>query len=210
MKYIGSLIEEEVRKQQLSITEFADKIHCKRNNVYNIFKRNNIDIQLLAMISKVLSHNYFQDLADNPELVGLQCVENEKEKKNRKAVSQFLEVMPDVLKDLNMSPSITFTQMKDIKDVPLPDVGLPAHNITFTIGERLLERARMTPGKLLDVNTIKSKEGIIADVWTNKRYGSVMIDLKLDYKTKDEWHKTMQFVKENCLKYVNSQKNNYR
>lgn len=38
---IGELIEKEVRRQQLSIVEFADKICCKRNNVYNLFTRNN-------------------------------------------------------------------------------------------------------------------------------------------------------------------------
>lgn len=199
MKYIGNLIEEEVRRQQLNITEFADMIHCGRNNVYDIFKRNNIDIQLLATISKVLKHNYFQDLADDPELVGLECVENEKELKNRRAVSQFLNVMPDVLSDLGMSPTITFPQLNDKSDVPLPDVGLPDYNIVFTIGERLYERAKKKPGKLLDVKPLKSKNNIVADVWTNKLRGSVMVDVKLDYKTKEEWHKTMRFVKREFL-----------
>ena len=49
---IGKLIEKEVRKQQLSIVEFADRICCKRNNVYNLFTRNNMDIQQLALIPK--------------------------------------------------------------------------------------------------------------------------------------------------------------
>lgn len=198
MKYIGNLIEEEVRRQQLNITEFADMIHCKRNNVYDIFKRNNIDIQLLAMISKVLKHNYFQDLADDPELAGLECLENKKEKQNRRAVSQFLNVMPDVLTELGMSSNITFTKL-DEKNVPLPDVGLPDYGVVFTIGERLYERAKKRPNRFLDVKPLKLKDKIIADVWTNKKFGSVMVDVKLDYKTKDEWQKTMNFVKTEFL-----------
>lgn len=41
---IGKLIEKEVRKQQIPITEFARLICCQRNNVYDIFKRSKIDI----------------------------------------------------------------------------------------------------------------------------------------------------------------------
>ena len=42
-KTIGELIEYEVRKQGLSIIDFANKISCQRNNVYDIFKRNTGD-----------------------------------------------------------------------------------------------------------------------------------------------------------------------
>ena len=41
---IGELIENEVRKQQIPITEFAKMICCQRNNVYDIFKRSKMDI----------------------------------------------------------------------------------------------------------------------------------------------------------------------
>ena len=57
-KTIGELIEHEVRKQEIPITEFAEMIHCKRNYVYDIFKRNNIDVMQLVAISKVLKHNF--------------------------------------------------------------------------------------------------------------------------------------------------------
>lgn len=201
-KTIGEIIENEVRKQQLNITEFADDINCKRNNVYDIFKRNNIDIQLLARISKVLNRNFFQDLAERPDLVGLEINENEKENNNRKAVSQFLDVMPRVLNKLDMESNITFTKLNDAPDVPLPDVGFPKYGITFTIGERLYDKAKGAFGKLMEVKTMKSEEGIIADIWINILNGTVMIDLKLDYKTEDEWYKTIKFVKENCLQYV--------
>ena len=76
---IGNRIENEVRKQEWNITEFADAICCKRNNVYDIFKRNNLDIKLLARISKVLKHNYFKDLAEEPELAEFTVEESEKD-----------------------------------------------------------------------------------------------------------------------------------
>ena len=49
---IGELIENEVRKQQIPITEFAKMICCQRNNVYDIFKRSKMDIAQLKQISK--------------------------------------------------------------------------------------------------------------------------------------------------------------
>ena len=42
---IGKLIESEVRKQQIPITEFAKLICCQRNNVYDIFKRSKPQIR---------------------------------------------------------------------------------------------------------------------------------------------------------------------
>ena len=66
---IGKLIEKEVRKQQIPITEFARLICCQRNNVYDIFKRSKIDIVQLKQISKVLRWNFFKELADDLELI---------------------------------------------------------------------------------------------------------------------------------------------
>ncbi len=51
---IGKLIEKEVRKQQLSIVEFADRICCKRNNVYNLKSASNLNGNLNC--SKELEH----------------------------------------------------------------------------------------------------------------------------------------------------------
>lgn len=135
-KYIGEQIENEVRKQELDIIKFAEAIHCQRNNVYNIFKRNNIDIQLLAKISKVLNHNYFKDLADNLELVCINENESEKDSENRLAVSQFFEVMPRILTRIDMENRITFTKYVKLNeiDIPTPDIILPKYLVCFTIG----------------------------------------------------------------------------
>lgn len=60
---IGEQIEKEVRKQGISIVDFAKMIHCNRNNVYNIFKRQTIDVLLLKSICEVLNRNFFSELA---------------------------------------------------------------------------------------------------------------------------------------------------
>lgn len=57
--HIGHIIEEELRRQERSVTWLADKISCERTNVYSIFKRDSIDTQLLVRISLALRHNFF-------------------------------------------------------------------------------------------------------------------------------------------------------
>lgn len=60
MIHIGQLIEKELRRQERSVSWFARKLYCDRSNVYDIFRRENIDADLLLRISIVLNHNFFQ------------------------------------------------------------------------------------------------------------------------------------------------------
>lgn len=64
--HIGSLIRSvfDSMSKQHSIDWFAQQLNCHRRNVYDIFSRQNIDIQLLDRIGKILDHNFFDDLAD--------------------------------------------------------------------------------------------------------------------------------------------------
>lgn len=60
MVHIGQQIEAELRKQERSVNWFARKLYCDRSNIYDIFKRENIDVNLLMRICKVLNHNFFR------------------------------------------------------------------------------------------------------------------------------------------------------
>lgn len=201
---IGKRIAKEVRKQEWDITKFADAICCKRNNVYNIFKRNNIDIQLLANISKVLKHNFFDDLANNPKLAYINENESEKDTENRRAVAQFFEVMPNILTRIGMNNRITFTKYVESNenDVPNPDIILPDYLVCFTIGKRWIEKAKMSNSQIITVKTMQSKNSTPVDIIENKIFNSVFIDIALNYKTEQEWETTMRFVKDECMKYV--------
>ena len=64
MIHIGSLIEQELRRQERSATWLAGELHCDRTNVYKVFKRKSIDTRLLVDISVILQHNFFLDYAD--------------------------------------------------------------------------------------------------------------------------------------------------
>ena len=70
MIHIGSLIEQELRRQDRSVTWLASELHCDRTNVYKVFKKKSIDTKLLEDISVILQHNFFLDYAEevNPLL----------------------------------------------------------------------------------------------------------------------------------------------
>lgn len=199
---IGELIEKEVRKQGRSITQFADDICCQRSNVYDIFKRSKMDVTQLALISKVLNHNFFKDLADDPGLINLSDPETEKELINRKAVSMFMSVMPDILKRLGMEPMIIFSKL-DEEEIPLPDLGLSQYPIFFTVGERLLDKWGGNPAKpILEVREYKTKSGFPVDFWHRNDNNFNSIDIPLTYRSENEWMEIMSFVKENFLPYL--------
>lgn len=193
-KTIGELIENEVRKQQMSITKFASEICCQRNNVYDIFKRSKIDIVQLKQISKVLKRNFFKELAEDADLIN-DREESEEEANKVKAVGQFLNVVPDILRKLERSSAIVFSQLDEpgYDNCPTPDFGLSDYFITFTIGETLKER--IGECSLLPIRTVSSDDGCrTVEICTNIIHGSVCLNIKLDFKTADEWFDILAFA----------------
>lgn len=62
---IGERIKEIMIARGHNVCWLAEQIPCERSNVYHIFKRNDIGIELLANISRILEHNFFADLAED-------------------------------------------------------------------------------------------------------------------------------------------------
>lgn len=188
-KTIGELIEYEVRKQQMPITDFARRICCRRNNVYDIFKRNKMDIMQLKLISEVLHRNFFKDLSEDVELIN-NVVKSKEEIKKRKIISQFFCVVPDVLQKLGKESTIIFHKPDgfEYKDYPIPDYGLPNYFITFTIGNTLKER--VGKNEMLSIVTIPIGDRVV-EVCINKINGWGCVNVKLDYMSFDEWYKVL-------------------
>lgn len=63
MEHIGELIKEKFKEQERSVSWFARQLSCDRSNVYRIFQKSSIDTNVLARISIILHHNFFEDLA---------------------------------------------------------------------------------------------------------------------------------------------------
>ncbi len=60
MVHIGEAIRKELQRQERSVSWFARKLYCDRGNVYDIFKRESIDTQLLLRVCVILNCNFFQ------------------------------------------------------------------------------------------------------------------------------------------------------
>jgi transcriptional regulator with XRE-family HTH domain len=60
--HAGETVKEYFEASGLSVSEFARRLNCHRQNVYDIFKRQNIDLSLLQRISRVLEHDFVTEL----------------------------------------------------------------------------------------------------------------------------------------------------
>lgn len=185
---IGDLIEREVRKQQIPITQFADMICCQRNNVYDIFRRSKIDIVLLKRISEVLNRNFFKELADDLDLI---CEREETEKD--KAVAQFFKAVPKALRRLGKEVSIILQELGDeYMDCKIPDFGLTNYAISFTIGGTMKDR--IGDNIFLPFQYMMNKDGYEVEICTNRLSGARDINIKLDYKSDEEWYEMMKYA----------------
>lgn len=65
MIHIGQLIKEVFENQPKAHTVkwFAEQLHCRRGNIYDIFNRATIDTELLLRISRILDHDFFVDIS---------------------------------------------------------------------------------------------------------------------------------------------------
>lgn len=59
--HIGQLVKSVFDESGMSVSELARQLRCERTNVYTIFKRRTIDVELLAMLSEILKHNFLDD-----------------------------------------------------------------------------------------------------------------------------------------------------
>lgn len=60
--HIGHMVKSVFDNSGLSVAEFARRIYCERTNVYKIFSRRTIDVEMLVKISEVLEHNFLADV----------------------------------------------------------------------------------------------------------------------------------------------------
>ena len=62
--HIGKRIKEVLFSQKHNACWLAERIPCERSNVYSIFKRDAINVDLLYTISKILEHDFFGELSE--------------------------------------------------------------------------------------------------------------------------------------------------
>ena len=62
--HIGSLIKSKLEDDRRSVKWLAEKIYCKRANVYDIFSRASIDSDLLLNICLAVDYDFFLHLSN--------------------------------------------------------------------------------------------------------------------------------------------------
>lgn len=62
--HVGKRIREVTKEQGQTVKWLAENIPCERSNVYNLFRRANIGVDLLMRISQILHHDFFAELSE--------------------------------------------------------------------------------------------------------------------------------------------------
>lgn len=203
---IGQRIEHEVRKQ-MGVTEFAGRLGCQRNNVYDIFGRENIDLDLLMRISKILRHDFLQYFREKD----LEYYDDEDAKKAR-AIEQFHKVVPELLREMCIDAAIVYPNIDG--GIETPDHCLSDYRFTFTAGNAMKERwgdsqiltSEMKERGALSVEVCRlvvNDKSVMAFI--REKFPLIpnyFINIPFGYMTKEQWKKTLQFaleVEAKCL-----------
>lgn len=60
--HIGSLIKNFVKEKHINSAELARKIGKTRQNIYDLYKRDDVEVKLLLAISEALNHDFINDI----------------------------------------------------------------------------------------------------------------------------------------------------
>lgn len=60
--HIGKLVQDFVKQNHINSAELARKIGKTRQNIYDLYKRDDVEVKLLLAISEALNHNFFNDI----------------------------------------------------------------------------------------------------------------------------------------------------
>ena len=61
--HTGQLIQSVLHQQGKTVTWFAQQLCCTRTNVYKIFQKQNLDIEIIWRASCILKYDFFQALS---------------------------------------------------------------------------------------------------------------------------------------------------
>jgi len=64
MEPIGTMIKEELERQERTVSWLARKLNCDRSNIYRLFQKHSVDTALLHRLSVILGRDFFSDLSN--------------------------------------------------------------------------------------------------------------------------------------------------
>ena len=109
---LGALIEKRMKEINMNQTEFAAKLNTTQSDVSRILKRQSIDTDKLARISRVLGYNFFRDFYKDSNVVDFETgvpfdflkryeelvIENENLRKKLKDAEAEIDRLKQILK----------------------------------------------------------------------------------------------------------------
>ena len=196
-KYIGEIIEDELRRQGWSIADFAEKIGMTRENAYYLFKRVDISLALLTLISKVLNRDFIREVYQNPDIIDLNDPLIYRQLEEDRAMTQFHNVFPKAMKNVGIHDVLVLSGSAfDEDDVRtfLPDIGLADHAIFF------YKHPKEDLSNPLAYETISDGGKNSFRICTNNLYGTKYAEVIIDYKTQLEWEDYLRFIFRECQK----------
>ena len=60
--HLGKLIQTFVKENNINSADLARKVGKTRQNIYDLYKRDDIEVKLFLTISDVLQHNFINDI----------------------------------------------------------------------------------------------------------------------------------------------------
>ena len=60
----GKLIQSVLHEKGKTVTWFARQLCCTRTNVYKIFQKENLDVNIIWRASYILQHDFFKDISN--------------------------------------------------------------------------------------------------------------------------------------------------
>jgi DNA-binding Xre family transcriptional regulator len=60
--HIGKLVQQFVKQNNISSSELARQVGKTRQNIYDLYKRDDVEVKLLLTLCDALNHNFIEDI----------------------------------------------------------------------------------------------------------------------------------------------------